>query len=58
MPILGVNVSIIQDGKALFTKRRDFEVLYHPGGEVDNGETLVEAANREACKEVGLEVPG
>jgi ADP-ribose pyrophosphatase YjhB (NUDIX family) len=56
MPILGVNIAIIQDGKVLLTKRRDFEVWCLPGGEVDNGETLVEAAKREACEEVGLDV--
>ena len=56
MPIIGVNVAIIQDGKVLLTKRRDFEVWCLPGGEVDNGETLVEAAKREAREEVGLEV--
>jgi ADP-ribose pyrophosphatase YjhB (NUDIX family) len=56
MPILGVNIAIIQDGKVLLTKRRDFEVWCLPGGEVDNGETLVEAAKREAREEVGLDV--
>ena len=56
MPILGVNIAIIQDGKVLLTKRRDFEVWCLPGGEVDNGETLAEAAKREAREEVGLDV--
>ena len=56
MPILGVNVAIIQEGKVLLTKRRDFEVWCLPGGEVDNGESLVQAAVREAREEVGLVV--
>jgi 8-oxo-dGTP diphosphatase len=56
MPIIGVNVAIFQDGKVLLTKRRDFKVWCLPGGEVDNGETLVEAAKREAREELGLEV--
>jgi 8-oxo-dGTP diphosphatase len=56
MPILGVNVAIIQEGKILLTKRRDFEIWCLPGGEVDNGETLAEAAKREAREEVGLEI--
>jgi len=56
MPILGVNIAIIQDGKVLLTKRRDFEVWCLPGGEVDAGETLAQAAIREACEEVGLTV--
>jgi ADP-ribose pyrophosphatase YjhB (NUDIX family) len=56
MPILGVNVAIIQDGKILLTKRRDFEVWCLPGGEVDPGESLAQAAIREAQEEVGLSV--
>ena len=54
MPILGVNIAIIQEGKVLLTKRRDFEVWCLPGGEVDAGETLAQAAIREAREEVGL----
>jgi len=54
MSILGVNVAIIQEGKVLLTKRRDFEVWCLPGGEVDDGESLAQAAIREAQEEVGL----
>jgi ADP-ribose pyrophosphatase YjhB (NUDIX family) len=56
MPVLGVNVAIIQDGKVLLTLRRDFEVWCLPGGEVNPGESLVQAAHREASEEVGYEV--
>ena len=56
MPILGVNVAIIQEGKVLLTKRRDFEVWCLPGGEVEDGESLAQAAVREAREEVGLVV--
>lgn len=56
MPILGVNLAIIQDGKVLLTRRRDFEVWCLPGGEVDDGESLAQAALREAREEVGLVV--
>ena len=44
MPILGVNVAIFQEGKVLLTKRVDFEVWCLPGGEVDEGESLAQAA--------------
>ncbi len=56
MPVLGVNVAILKDGKVLLTRRRDFEVWCLPGGEVDAGESLVQAAVREAREEVGYTV--
>jgi 8-oxo-dGTP diphosphatase len=56
MPILGVNVAIIQQGKVLLTRRVDFEVWCLPGGEVNDGESLAQAAIREAQEEVGLTV--
>jgi len=56
MPLLGVNIAIIRDGKILLTKRRDFEVWCLPGGEVDPGESLARAAIREAKEEVGFDV--
>ena len=54
--MLGVNISIIQNGKILLTKREDFEVWCLPGGAVDEGETIAQAAIREAREEIGLEV--
>ncbi len=56
MTVFGVNVAIIQHGKILLTKRRDFEVWCLPGGEVDNGESLAQAAVREAFEEVGYRI--
>ncbi len=54
--MLGVNISIIQNGKILLTKREDFEVWCLPGGAVDEGESIAQAAIREAHEEIGLEV--
>jgi ADP-ribose pyrophosphatase YjhB (NUDIX family) len=56
MPVLGATVAIIDGGRVLLTKRRDFEVWCLPGGHVDDGETLAQAAMREAREETGIEV--
>ena len=54
---ISVNVAIINtNGQILLIQREDFEVWGLPGGEVDTGETLVQAAAREAQEETGLEV--
>ena len=53
---LGVNIAIVQDGKILLTQREDFEVWVLPGGGVEAGETLAQAAVREASEETGLQV--
>jgi 8-oxo-dGTP diphosphatase len=54
VPTLGVNVAIIQDGRILLTKRRDVPVWCLPGGGVEAGESVAEAAVREAFEETGL----
>jgi ADP-ribose pyrophosphatase YjhB (NUDIX family) len=56
MPFLGVNIAILRDDEILLTERSDFEVWCLPGGEVDPGESLAQAAVREAREETGLEV--
>ncbi len=53
---VGVNVAIIHDDQILLTKREDFEVWCLPGGHVDTGESVAQAAIREAIEETGLEV--
>lgn len=56
MPGLAVNVAVIHQGQVLLTKREDFEVWCLPGGGVEAGESLAEAALRETQEETGLEV--
>jgi ADP-ribose pyrophosphatase YjhB (NUDIX family) len=56
MAELGVTVAIIQSEKILLIKREDYEVWCLPGGMVDNHETIIEAAIREAYEETGLVV--
>lgn len=56
MPTLAAIVAIIDNGKVLLTKREDFEVWCLPGGGVEDGESLAEAAIREAREETGVDV--
>lgn len=56
MPTLGVCVAIIEGDRVLLTKRRDFAVWCVPGGALEDGETLAQAAVREAREETGLEI--
>ncbi|MEZ0171883.1 NUDIX hydrolase [Microvirga sp. TS319] len=57
-PILAASVAVIRDGRILLAARGKppGEGLYSlPGGMVEAGETLVEAALRELREEVGVE---
>jgi ADP-ribose pyrophosphatase YjhB (NUDIX family) len=56
MSALGAAIAIIQAGQVLLTRREDFEVWCLPGGHVDDGESVAQAAVREAREEVGLVV--
>jgi ADP-ribose pyrophosphatase YjhB (NUDIX family) len=57
MPTLGVNIAILDESsRLLLTRREDFDVWCLPGGEVEAGETLMQAALREAEEETGVRV--
>ncbi|MCW4457122.1 NUDIX domain-containing protein [Microbacterium sp. MPKO10] len=45
-------VAIIRDRRVLMVTARGRDVVYMPGGKVDAGETLLEAAQRESREEV------
>jgi 8-oxo-dGTP diphosphatase len=51
-------VIIIRDGRILLLQRHKYGLYYYlvPGGGVEEGETVEEAAVREAREETGLEV--
>jgi ADP-ribose pyrophosphatase YjhB (NUDIX family) len=56
MPTIGAVVAIIQDGRILLTQREDIEVWCLPGGAVEDGESLAQAAAREGLEETGLQL--
>lgn len=56
MPGFGVNVVVLRDSAVLLTLRSDVPVWCLPGGAVEAGETLAQAAIREALEETGAEI--
>ena len=56
MKEIAVNVAVLQDNKILLTKRDDFETWILPGGGVEDGESIAQAAIRETKEETGLDV--
>ncbi|WP_022889199.1 NUDIX hydrolase [Agromyces italicus] len=49
-------IALVRDRRVLMVTARDREVFYMPGGKIDPGETAAQAAAREACEEVALEL--
>lgn len=56
MSTLGVSTAIFQDNQILLIKRSDFPAWGLPGGAVDDGESIAQAAIRETHEETGLDV--
>jgi len=54
MSTLSVNVAVIDDNKVLLIKREDFPIWGLPGGGVEDGESLAQAAIRETQEETGV----
>lgn len=53
---IGVAIAIIHEKQVLLIQREDFAVWGLPGGEVDDGESLAQAAVREANEETGFKI--
>jgi 8-oxo-dGTP pyrophosphatase MutT (NUDIX family) len=51
-------VAIMQDGRFLLAQRKDFETRALLSGRVDEGESLAQAAIRDAKEETGIDVAG
>ncbi len=56
MLTLGTNVAIVASGRVLLIRHSWYGVWCLPGGTVEPGESVAEAAVREAREETGLEV--
>lgn len=54
-PLVGAEAVILREGKIMLIKRSDSGLWAVPGGLVEVGETLTEAAERELREETGVE---
>lgn len=54
-PLVGAEAVILREGKIMLIKRSDSGLWAVPGGLVEVGETLAEAAERELHEETGVE---
>ena len=52
--VVGVRIILVQEGQVLLVRHTYQQHWYFPGGAVKRGETLVEAAKREALEESGV----
>lgn len=52
-PILAASACVIRDGRVLLVRRYE-ELWAFPGGKVEAGETIIEAATREMFEETGV----
>ncbi|MEZ4868723.1 MAG: NUDIX domain-containing protein [Caldilineaceae bacterium] len=53
---VGVRLMLVRDGQVLLVRHSYQDHWYFPGGAVKRGETLVDAAQREAAEEAGVTV--
>ena len=56
MPGIYAKVAVIDKGRILLVQREDFKTWGLPGGHVEDGESVAQAAVREILEETGLEV--
>jgi len=56
--MIGTGVVLLRENQVLLQRRKDNGLWGIPGGSLEPGESLEEAARREVLEEVGLEITG